>query len=93
MKAIPALVVATLATIATTAWAGDPQIPDHQWMCTCTASCDSGEQAVTVDVCADEGNSAEAAANGANSCARELEGQCGSHGACRCECHDTGNGC
>ena len=88
MKAVLALVAVFAAGSTTTAFA-----EEYQWECTCTGACDDGELAVTVEVCADEGDVAEAVSDGAASCARELDGQCETVGACGCTCNTTGEEC
>ena len=54
---------------------------------------DEGELSVTVEVCADEDDIAEAVSDGAASCARELDDECEAIGACHCTCNTTGDEC
>ena len=88
MKAVLVMVV-VLAMGTTTAASAQ----EYQWECTCTGVCDDGELSVTVEVCADEDDIAEAVSDGAASCARELDDECEAIGACHCTCNTTGDEC
>ncbi|MBI5499877.1 MAG: hypothetical protein HY907_06515 [Deltaproteobacteria bacterium] len=92
MKAILAL--AAMFVMGTTSMAfADEDDLDDEWECTCTGTCDDLELSVTVEVCADDDDIAEAVSDGASSCARELDGQCESNAECECTCHTTGGDC
>ncbi|MBI5489243.1 MAG: hypothetical protein HY905_18045 [Deltaproteobacteria bacterium] len=93
MRAVLAIVAAVAMGAAPAAWAGDEDDSDDEWECTCTGACDDHELSVTVDVCADDDDISEAVSDGANSCARELDGQCEAVGRCECTCHVTGEDC
>ena len=92
MRAALAIVAALVMGAAPAAFADDDNL-DDEWECTCTGTCDGLELSVTVDVCADDDDVSEAVSDGANSCARELDGQCEAVGRCECTCHTTGEDC